>query len=74
MTFLPFPGALICVDTLWCLCQGTMGWRGRATVVKKKEERNAVGDFDRLISFGFIRLSPQTVPVTAVFLLGWRWT
>lgn len=33
---------------------------------KKEEERNHVADFDRLISFGFIRLSPQKGRVTAI--------
>lgn len=63
------------------LCQGTMGWRGRAAgaVVEEQKKKKGLKEktwltFSRLISFGFIRLSPQTGPVTAAYSLGCRWT
>lgn len=62
-------------------CRGTMGWRGSAAgaVVEGKKERKGLKEkpwltFNRLISFGFIRLSPQTGPVAAALSLGCRWT
>lgn len=82
MTFLPLPGTLICADTLRCLFVGER-WGGEAAPpelwLKEKKKRKGLKEkpwltFNRLISFGFIRLSPQTGPVAAALSLGCRWT
>lgn len=66
MTSLPFPVALICAMFV-SRNDGMKRQNGWSCDFKKKEkERNHVADFDRLISFGFIRLSPQKGRVTAI--------
>lgn len=67
MTSLPFPVALICAVFVSRNDGMKRQNRWSCDLKKEEEERNHVADFDRLISFGFIRLSPQKGRVTAIF-------